>query len=203
MTTAAPENAEGFVALGADDSNSSHPSDTSVGQGAVQADFADEGFLEPFDRAASATPERVLARGAGGTRRMTLGQARQASLALAAVLRQRGVAPGDRVAVMAANGLVPLIVGYALARAGAVWLALDQQHSHAAIAWQLGAAEPVLAITDAGGAARLRAAGLARGTELLVISDVDDVPGGFCRLSARPRNRRILLLHPRRRHRCC
>lgn len=162
---------------GAGDSNPLHSSGRPISRNAVQGDCPEEGFLEPFERAASDSPERILAWGAGGNRSITLGQARQASLTLAAALRERGVVPGDRVAVMAANGLVPLIVGYALARAGAVWLALDQQHSQGTIAWQLGLAEPVLAIADAEGAARLRAAGLTHSTELLVISDVDDVQG--------------------------
>jgi crotonobetaine/carnitine-CoA ligase len=107
----------------------------------------DDGFVAPFLRQATATPERVFARFGG--RPLTFGALARRSHALAACLRAKGVAPLDRVALMLRNGENGLALMLAIARAGAVWVPVNPQAVGDNLAFLLRHAEPRLLIAEA------------------------------------------------------
>ena len=85
----------------------------------------DEGFLTPFLRHATATPERIFARLGGSV--LTFGALDTLSARLAARLRAAGVKSGDRVALMLRNSETALALMFAIARIGAVWVPVNTQ----------------------------------------------------------------------------
>ena len=85
----------------------------------------DDGFLTPFLRHATATPERIFARLGGSV--LTFGALDTLSARLAARLRAAGVKPGDRVALMLRNSETALALMFAIARIGAVWVPVNTQ----------------------------------------------------------------------------
>jgi malonyl-CoA/methylmalonyl-CoA synthetase len=79
---------------------------------------------------------------------------------IAALLKSKGVAPGDRIAVQAAKSPETLMLYLATLQAGAVYLPLNTAYTPAEIAYFVEDAEPKLFVQDAIGLAR-EAAGLA------------------------------------------
>ncbi len=79
---------------------------------------------------------------------------------LAALLRVRGVAPGDRVAVQAPKSLEAVMLYLAVLKAGAVFLPLNTAYTKAEVDYFVADAEPALFVTDAAALAA-EAAGLA------------------------------------------
>ena len=79
---------------------------------------------------------------------------------LAALLKAKGVAPGDRVAVQAPKSVEAVMLYLAALKVGAVFLPLNTAYTQAEIDYFVGDAEPALFVTDAVALAA-EAAGLA------------------------------------------
>ena len=106
-----------------------------------------ESFVELFLARQRAEPERLFARFEGAPISLaTLG--RQAD-ALASALRQKGVARGDRVAVMLRNSPAALAVAFGLARAGAIWVPVNVQQRGEGLRYILDHCEPRLVLAEA------------------------------------------------------
>ncbi|MFC3002494.1 class I adenylate-forming enzyme family protein [Falsiroseomonas tokyonensis] len=82
-----------------------------------------EGFCELLRRAVAVEPDRVFARTSEAS--LTLAALDAGSDALAQALRARGLARGDRVAAVLPNALDSLVLAYAMAKAGLVWVPLN------------------------------------------------------------------------------
>ena len=79
---------------------------------------------------------------------------------LAARLRERGVRPGDRIAVRAANGLVHFDAYLAAARLGAAAVPVGASWSEAEAGYVVGDTRPAVGFADREGAEALAASGL-------------------------------------------
>jgi crotonobetaine/carnitine-CoA ligase len=121
-------------------------------QGAIKVA---EGFLELLRAAVAAEPERVFARTPQAA--LTLAALDAESDALAAGLRARGVARGDRVAAVLPNTLESLTLIFAMAKAGIAWVPLNPQLSEAGLQHILSLTRPKLVLRQ-GEAEGLRAA---------------------------------------------
>jgi carnitine-CoA ligase len=106
----------------------------------------DEGFLGPFARIAAAQPDRTFAR--FGERALTFGHLESSVVGLAAWLRQQGVGPGDRVALMLRNGEAALSLMLAIACAGAIWVPVHTGAVGDNLAYVLGHAEPRIVVAE-------------------------------------------------------
>ncbi|MBV9378493.1 MAG: AMP-binding protein [Alphaproteobacteria bacterium] len=106
-----------------------------------------EGFLDLFVAKAQATPETVFALFDGEPIRFG-GLARQVD-SVATTLHERGLARGDRVAVMMRNSPAALATVLAIARAGAVWVPINAQLRGLGLGYILCHSEPALTIADA------------------------------------------------------
>jgi len=106
----------------------------------------DDGFLPLFKRLAAARPERTFAR--FGERPLTLGQLDRSATGLAAWLRDKGVEPEDRVALMLRNGEAALSMMLAIAHAGAIWVPITTLAVGDNLARILTDAEPRLVVAD-------------------------------------------------------
>lgn len=94
---------------------------------------------EALDRAAAAHPTRPAV-GVVGERPLTHDEFREQTRGVAAVLQRRfGVEPGDRVAILAANGLEFLLAFVGTIRAGAVAVPLNTKYRTPELAKQPGA----------------------------------------------------------------
>jgi fatty-acyl-CoA synthase len=104
------------------------------------------------------TPLDFLARSAGvyadtiavveGDRRFTYAQFRERAHRLASALRRHGVAPGDRVAVLAPNSVTALEPHYGVPLAGAVLVMLNIRLKAQELAWMLKHCEAKVLIAD-------------------------------------------------------
>lgn len=88
----------------------------------------------------------------GTGRRWTYAQLCDDALAWAATLQQRGVQPGDRVAVLAHNRGETFALLFAAAELGAILFPMNWRLSQAELAWQLENSGASLLITDAANA---------------------------------------------------
>jgi acetoacetyl-CoA synthetase len=84
------------------------------------------------------------------SRHLTWGMLRQQVGGLAAMLRELGVRPGDRVAGYVPNTAEAVIAFLAAASLGAIWSGCGQDYSPAAAAERLGQLEPVVLIAADG-----------------------------------------------------
>jgi fatty-acyl-CoA synthase len=112
---------------------------------ANRAELTPLAFLE---RAALAFGSRTAV--VEGDRRLDYRAFRQRAYRLAAALRASGVARGDRVAVLAPNGLLALVAHYGVPLAGAVLVALNTRLAPAEIAYILGHSGARVLLVDAG-----------------------------------------------------
>ena len=78
------------------------------------------------------------------------------AMRLAALLRNRGVGRGDRVAVLLPRGPECVASLLACLACGAVWVPLDVEQPEARLALVLADADPALLVSDAAGAVRMR-----------------------------------------------
>ena len=116
-----------------------------AGAPANRAELTPLAFLE---RAALAFGSRTAV--VEGDRRLDYRAFRQRAYRLAAALRASGVARGDRVAVLAPNGLLALVAHYGVPLAGAVLVALNTRLAPAEIAYILGHSGARVLLVDAG-----------------------------------------------------
>ena len=84
------------------------------------------------------------------SRQLTWGVLREQVAGLAAMLRDLGVGPGDRVAGYVPNTAEAVIAFLATASLGAIWSGCGQDYSPAAAAERLGQLEPVVLIAADG-----------------------------------------------------
>jgi crotonobetaine/carnitine-CoA ligase len=105
---------------------------------------ASGGFLPLLAAQAQADPDRAFARFAGET--LTLGALDRRSDALALGLRARGIAHGDRVAVMLRNGPAAVVAFFALAKCGAVCVPINVKQRGEGLRYILHHTEPRLVI---------------------------------------------------------
>jgi acetyl-CoA synthetase len=120
-----------------------------------------------------ARPAVIEARADGGTDTLTFQALRQAADRLADALRSRGVAAGDRVAVMLPQGRHVPIAHMAIYKQGAIAVPLANLFGVDAIAYRLKDSGASALITNAVGLAKARAAGAAC---LIVSTDGPDGP---------------------------
>lgn len=150
-------------------------------------------------RAASRTPDRILveldaplewhAPAAGqvaGTREWSARAIHDVVCLLAGVLKARGVAPNDRVAIYKANAFDIFLFSAASNWLGAIAAPVNANLDPAIAGPYIGRLGASVLVTDRHGLARLEAAGLPRcGVHAIVVvdgleSDARDVPGGPC-----------------------
>lgn len=106
------------------------------------------GIAATLRATAKTTPDRVYARFAGDP--ISFGEVDRQSDALAAALARRGVAHGDRVAVMLPNSRQSFGLLFGLTKLGAVWVPINTQQRGEGLAYLLRHADPRLLIIDAG-----------------------------------------------------
>ncbi|MGO8947518.1 MAG: o-succinylbenzoate--CoA ligase [Ktedonobacterales bacterium] len=128
-------------------------------------------------RAASRYPRRIAIE--DGHRSWTFAELDNRATHLAVQLRARGVAAGDRVALLASNGLVYGVVVHALTRAGAVLVPLNTRLSESELCWQISDVQASLLIYDDRNAAQAigieaRLPGLPRFPLPEDVGDIDD-----------------------------
>jgi crotonobetaine/carnitine-CoA ligase len=105
-----------------------------------------DGFLSALDRAVQTTPHRTMAR--LGEKELSVEALDQQSNAVSALLRDRGVQRGDRVAVMARNNLFTISLIFGISKAGAVWVPINGQLQGPNLKYIFDHCEPGLIIAD-------------------------------------------------------
>jgi malonyl-CoA/methylmalonyl-CoA synthetase len=93
------------------------------------------------------SPDRVFLQDAAG-RRITYGDMLSRTAQIANVLVERGVKPGDRVAVQVEKTPENLLLYLAALRAGAVYLPLNTAYTLAELDYFIGDAEPAMIVCD-------------------------------------------------------
>lgn len=106
----------------------------------------DESLVSLLSARASNDGERLFAR--FNDNPISFGELDRTSDAFAAALRCRGIAPGDRAAVMMRNSIPALAVLFGLARAGAVWVPVNIQQRAHGLRYILEHCEPNLIVCD-------------------------------------------------------
>jgi len=105
-----------------------------------------QGFLDLFFARSRHSPDALFARFEGEP--IAFGALARRAEAVAAELRRRGIARGDRVAVMMRNSPAALAAIFGLARAGAVWVPVNAQLRGPGLAHVLDHCDPALVIAD-------------------------------------------------------
>ena len=106
-------------------------------------------------------------------RRWTYGQLERASEGLARVLARRGIVPGDRIALISANTDFSVILFFAAARLGALFVPLNPAATQADLEYLLSHTRPALVVAqpaDLERAGRV-AQGLARPAPVAALAD--------------------------------
>lgn len=125
-------------------------SETAAGNVGDQQDRTDYGWLarDPVARQACVRPDRLAVHDLGNGRRLTYAQLEQEVRRAEGLLR--GLAsPGGRVAILARNGLHHVVLFYACARAGLVFVPLNWRLSGPELAVLFADAAPEVVIYDA------------------------------------------------------
>jgi crotonobetaine/carnitine-CoA ligase len=115
------------------------------------------GFVELFAARRRAVPDRIFARFDGVP--LTLATLGRQADGLAATLRHRGIARGDRVAVMLRNGFAALATIFGLAEAGVVWVPVNVQQRGEGLRYIIEHCAPRLVIAEADLVATIRESG--------------------------------------------
>ena len=116
--------------------------------GAARTRFAPRTLTQAFADAVAAHPDRVAVSDAAAS--ISYAQLQQRALALAVLLRERGVRRGDLVALLAERDLHAVVGLLAILMAGAAYLPLDPAHPDERIAFILGDAGVSLVLTAPG-----------------------------------------------------
>ena len=143
-----------------------------------------------FDALTAAPPERVLLETSAETVRH--GEAADLACRMAAVLRDRGVRPGDRVAVQVEKSWPAVALYLACLRAGAVFLPLNPAFTPAEMAYFLTDAAPAAIVCDPARQAELTA--MAPGAAVLTLDaggagTLRTLAGEVAPLDGQPRDR--------------
>jgi crotonobetaine/carnitine-CoA ligase len=129
---------------------------------------SDDGFIRRFVHLAATEPSRVFARFDGEA--LTFAALYANAARIAGLLRDRGVQPGDRVAVMLENSPDAVALLLALAMSGAVWVPLNVQLRADGLRYIVDDAEPRALIAREDFVLRVRGCG-ARLDGVAVIAD--------------------------------
>lgn len=129
----------------------------------------DDGFLPLLAREVRAHPDRVFVRYEGAA--ITFRDIDRMSAALAAWLRSRGLAPGDRVALMMRNSPLAFALLFALAKAHAVWVPINVQSRGENLGYIFDHSAPKLIIADAPLVATIEASGARLDGVAVVVTD--------------------------------
>lgn len=105
-----------------------------------------DGLVDLLHRRATTDPDGLYARFDGIP--LTFGDLDLKSSAFAAYLREQGMGPGDRVAVMMRNSIRTICVIFGLAKAGIVWVPINAQQRGDGLRYLLSDARPRLLIHD-------------------------------------------------------
>lgn len=95
-------------------------------------------------------PDRLAAVELGSGRRWSYAELDRDIAACAAVLRGRGIGPGDRVAALARNCVLLIVLHHACARIGAIYVPINWRLAPTEIDWLVGDADPALLVHDDG-----------------------------------------------------
>ncbi len=125
---------------------------------------------------AASTPRRWALR--DGERRWTFAELDARASALAVWLRDRGVVPGDTVAILGANSLVYAVAVHAVARLEATLVPLNARLTGDELAWLLSDAAARLLLHDEAFEPLARAAASAAGAVAIPLPDPDSLPSG-------------------------
>ncbi|MER6444398.1 amino acid adenylation domain-containing protein [Streptomyces venezuelae] len=124
---------------------------------------------EVFAARAAATPDALAV--VAGDDRLTFAELEDRAGRLAALLAERGVGPDTVVALAVPRSADTVVATLAVLKAGGAYLPLDLDHPAERIAFMLGDAAPVCAVTTRAAADRLP------GVDLLVLDDPATVAG--------------------------
>ncbi len=136
----------------------------------VMTPLSADGFVDLLTARARAEPDRVYARFCGEP--LTYAELERRSAAFAAHLRERGLKPGDRVAVMMRNSVAAIAVVFGLARAGVAWVPVNAQQRGDGLRYLLTHPDPRLVVVDADLASEIGAA-MPEGAHELLIHEAD------------------------------
>ena len=95
-------------------------------------------------------PDRLAAVELASGRRWTYAALDRDVAACAAVLRARGIGSGDRVAALARNCVVLIVLHHACARIGAIYIPFNWRLAADELDWLVGDADPALLVHDDG-----------------------------------------------------
>jgi len=109
--------------------------------------LGDEGFLHLFAAKRRDAPEGIFARFNGAP--ITFAALGRMADGVAAALRRRGIARGERVAVMMRNSPATLGTIFGLAQAGVIWVPVNVQQRGPGLKYILEHCDPRLIIADA------------------------------------------------------
>lgn len=132
--------------------------------------FYNEGFIPAFLETARRDPTRTFA--TFDSEVLDFATLEKMSACFAAALRDLGIRPGARVAVMMANSTQTLPVLLGLARAAITWVPLNARLKGDGLAYILEHSDPEAVVCDADLVASIRGAGVAVG-KLIIAGDPD------------------------------
>ena len=118
---------------------------------------SDDGFAPLLTRRAQSNPHGVFARYEGAP--LTFGELDRMATALAIWMRGRGLAPGDKVALMIRNSPVALALLFAIAKVRAAWVPVNVQSRGENLGYIFNHAGPKLVIAEAELQATIAASG--------------------------------------------
>lgn len=95
-------------------------------------------------------PDRLAAMDLSSDRRWTYAELDRDIAACAAVLSARGISAGERVAALARNCVLLVILHHACTRIGAIYVPLNWRLADRELAWLIGDIEPALLVEDDG-----------------------------------------------------
>ncbi|NQU59212.1 MAG: AMP-binding protein, partial [Rhodospirillales bacterium] len=137
-----------------------------------QANYAALSPLSLLARAADVFPGKTSL--IHGAKRFTWAQTYARSRRLASALSQRGIRPGDTVAIMGANSPEMYEAAFGVPMCGAVLNTLNVRLDAAAIAFCLGHGEARVLLTDREFSSTVKAALAEHGDDQLLVIDIDD-----------------------------
>ncbi|HTZ81405.1 MAG TPA: AMP-binding protein [Stellaceae bacterium] len=114
---------------------------------ASERPLGEEGFLHLFAAKRREAPERIFARYNGDP--LTFAELGRQADGFASALRSRGIAKGERVAVMMRNSPATLAVVFGLAEAGVIWVPVNVQQRGPGLKYILEHCDPSLILADA------------------------------------------------------
>jgi len=131
--------------------------------------FDQGGFLSALERTAQMAPRRIMA--SLGEKELSVETLDQQSDAVAALLSDRGVKRGDRVAVMVRNSLFTVSLIFGISKAGAVWVPINGQLQGSNLKFIIDHCKPALVIADDEFVEVLSEAGVSKRGHRVISSD--------------------------------